>query len=225
MRSPRNRLEGPLDGALHLLDRQLLDAAGRLLGKVDDVELAERPDGLVVASLLTGPAALLPRIGGGRSETVLHRWQALRPSEPGRTWPWRIEMSAVEHLDNAVHLRMPRDGAIRRDRPAEHRLSELTGMDVRTPEGRYGRVLDARFSPDDRGTLLLTSLVVGRGRPGSLLGYDRRGDQGPAVVRGLVRRLHRHSALVAAETARIDWSVGIVSVEVSPADAPGHPFD
>jgi len=32
-----NKLEGTIDGALELLDRQLLDVEGRMLGKVDDV--------------------------------------------------------------------------------------------------------------------------------------------------------------------------------------------
>jgi hypothetical protein len=42
-------------------------------------------------------------------------------------------------------------------------------------------------------------LVVGRGRPGSYLGYDRRPDLGPRIVSKLVRRLHRHSTYVDLE--------------------------
>ena len=224
--STRNRLEGALDGSLHLLDRQLVDLHGRLLGKADDVELGERDGDLVVVSLLTGPAALLPRLAGAHGEAALRGWQALRPSEPGRTWPWRVDVRDVDHVDSAIHLRLPREGAVRRDRPAEHRLGDLTGMEVHTPEGRWGRVLDARFRPrHSDGALALRSLVVGRGRPGALLGYDRRGDQGPALVRGVVRRLHRHSGLVWARDLRIDWHARVVHVDGAPTESPGHPFD
>ena len=57
---PAGRLEGELDLALHLLDRQVQDAADALVGKVDDVELTRADDGaLVVSGLLLGVNALL----------------------------------------------------------------------------------------------------------------------------------------------------------------------
>lgn len=220
----RNRLEGPVDGALHLLDRQIIDSEGRLLGKADDIELTERRGRLTVTALLTGPAALLPRLGGGRGDAVLERWRVLRPSEPDRTTPWRIDLSVVRRLDSAFHLSEERDGVLRKQ-PVAHPLSRLTGMDAHGPDGRLGRVLDARFEPDGRGELVLSSLVVGHGRPGSLLGYDRRGDQGPALVHLVVRRLHRHSVLVPASSAEIDWEAGVVRVDHEPSDPPGHPFE
>lgn len=50
---------------LHLLDRQVQDPDGRLVGKVDDLEMefdeAGRP---YVTAILIGPRALGPRLGG-----------------------------------------------------------------------------------------------------------------------------------------------------------------
>jgi hypothetical protein len=57
-----------LEAGLHLLDRQLIDADGRLAGKVDDLEL-EIPSGggpPVVTAILSGPGALSRRLVGTR---------------------------------------------------------------------------------------------------------------------------------------------------------------
>ncbi|HEY0952635.1 hypothetical protein [Nocardioides sp.] len=220
-----NRLTGRIDGALHLLDRQLLDCEGRMLGKVDDVELTRVGDDLAITGVLTGAAALLPRLGGSLGGALTRKWAELRISEPHRTRPWRIDMSEVDRLDSAVHLSVRRDGVLRRDRDA-HRLGRLTGMDVLDPDGeRIGRVLDARFEPGPDGTLVLRSVIVGHGRPGSLLGYDRRGDQGPWLVRTVVCRLHRHSAIVGVAASDISWDEGTVRLRERPREAPGHPLD
>jgi sporulation protein YlmC with PRC-barrel domain len=54
-----------LDLQLHLLDRQVVDADGRMICKVDDLELAvDETGGLYVAAILFGPRALGPRLGG-----------------------------------------------------------------------------------------------------------------------------------------------------------------
>ena len=67
--------------------------------------------------------------------------------------------------------------------------------------------------------MLVVSLVVGRGRPGSLLGYDRGDFNGPALVKWAVTSLHRHSHLVPMESVRaVDWHSG--RVEVSGPVAP-----
>jgi sporulation protein YlmC with PRC-barrel domain len=70
-------MEGPVDLALTVLDRQLVDAHGRRCGRVDDIELDERPGGgLEVVALLIGPGAwpgrmpnfvgrVLARLAGG----------------------------------------------------------------------------------------------------------------------------------------------------------------
>jgi sporulation protein YlmC with PRC-barrel domain len=221
-----NRLSGPIDGALHLLDRQLLDSEGRMLGKVDDVELSEVDRELTITALLTGPAALLDRLGGRLGRVLVERWGQMRVSEPDRTRPWRIDVDDVDRLDSAVHLAVRRDGVLRRDRE-RHRLGRLTGMDVLGSDGhRVGRVLDARFEPRS-GRLVLCSLLVGHGRPGSLLGYDRHGRgsaHGPWLVRAVILALHRHTAIVAAEHAEISWADATVRLRAAPTRPPGHPF-
>lgn len=223
-----NRLGGRLDGALHLLDRQLLDGNGEMLGKADDIELTETAHGLTVTAVLTGPAALLDRLGGRLGATLTDRYRRLRVSEPHRDLPWRIDFAEVDRLDSAIHLKVPREAVLRRDR-VEHRLGELTGMDVvvtgGSEQGGVGSVLDARFSPGPNGRLVLVSLIVGRGRPGSLLGYDRRRAQGPWLVRKVVRRLHRYTVLADVANAEIDWDRGEVRLDRRPTERPGHPFD
>jgi sporulation protein YlmC with PRC-barrel domain len=224
--SAENRLSGRIDGVLHLLDRQLVDSEGALLGKVDDVELSGYgSEPVVVLGILTGPAALLGRFGGKLGDVLVERWGQMRVSEPDRKRPWRIDIADVERLDSALHLSVRRDGVLRRDHDADHRLGRLTGMDVLDPDGpRRGRVLDARFEPDEAGRLVLCSLIVGRGRPGSMLGYDRRAEQGPWLVRIVVRWLHRHSVIVAADDADIDWAGATVRLRSVPTERPAHPF-
>jgi hypothetical protein len=223
-----NRLTEKLDGALHLLDRQLLDCNGEMLGKADDIELLDTPNGLTITAILAGPAALLDRLGGRLGRTLANSYRRLRISEPDRDRPWRIDFADVERLDSAIHLTVPREGVLRRDRE-EHRLGRLTGMDVLVSDGaepvRIGRVLDARFSPGAGGRLVLESLIVGHGRPGSLLGYDRRRTQGPLLVRTVVRRLHRHTVLADATSAEISWDRAEVHLDRRPTEPPGHPSD
>jgi sporulation protein YlmC with PRC-barrel domain len=64
-----------------LLDRQLVDTAGELLGKVDDLELTDPGDGEPprLTAVLTGPDALNPRLS-----RALGRWQAARRRQRGR---------------------------------------------------------------------------------------------------------------------------------------------
>ena len=51
----------------------------------------------------------------------------------------------------------------------------------------------------------------------TLLGYDRRGDMGPWLVRKIVRWMHRHSGLVPIEQVeQIDWEQGVVRVSGTP---------
>jgi hypothetical protein len=91
------------DAALHLLDRQIIDPDGRLVGNVDDLELVERGDGtLVVATILTGPGALGPRLGGLPGRWVVAIWRRLRSdSDPA---PGRIDAGSIADIDSAVHL-------------------------------------------------------------------------------------------------------------------------
>jgi hypothetical protein len=96
-----------LDAALHLLDRQLVDRDGRLAGKVDDLELAERADGtLAVTAILTGPGALGPRLPGVIGRATVAVWRRLHGDhDPG---PGRIPFDRVTEIGSAVRLASPR---------------------------------------------------------------------------------------------------------------------
>ncbi|MFL6180020.1 MAG: hypothetical protein ACJ73L_08810 [Actinomycetes bacterium] len=91
------------DAALHLLDRQVVDMDGRLVGKVDDLELQIDASGaLKVAALLQGPGALGPRFGGRLGGWILAVWKRLH-NEVVPT-PRRIPMSDVVAIDSVVHI-------------------------------------------------------------------------------------------------------------------------
>ena len=96
-----------LYGALHLLDRQIVDVDGMLAGKVDDVELEPSADGdsFHVVALLSGPGALGPRMGGrlGRFVAAVHRRLADEPR------PARVSFGVVTQVDNHVTVALPRD--------------------------------------------------------------------------------------------------------------------
>jgi hypothetical protein len=88
-----------------------------------------------------------------------------------------------------------------------------------------GHVNDVRLATGAavRGTraeLLLDGLVVGNRHAGSLLGYDRRREQGPWLLRRVVRWLHRRAGYVPWRAVRaVDWSgrrvvVGMESMDV-----------
>lgn len=210
MTSIGNRLQAPFDGLLHLVDRQLIDVEGRMLGKVDDVELTRTDQGWTITALLTGPAALLGRLGGRLGDELTTKYEQMRPSEPHRTRPWRLTVDLVDRVDSAVHLKVERDQVLERDRET-FRLGSLGGMTVVEPDGhRAGHVLDARFEPGQDESLVMRSLLVGRGGPGSLLGYDRRRDQGPWAVAALVRLWHRDTRVVDLASVVIDWNTGQV---------------
>jgi hypothetical protein len=201
-----NKLDDRIDGALELLDRQVLDVEERMLGKVDDVELTQTDQGLVVTALLCGSVALSHRLGGRLGNELATKYVQLRPAETNRSRPWRIVMDDVARLDSAIHLCVARDEVLRRDIET-FRLGTLTGMNVREPDGTHaGTVLDARFVASSDGHMVLRALVVGDGHPGALLGYDRREGMGPWVVRAIVRWLHRNTRLVDVENAQFQWN-------------------
>ena len=92
-----------LHAQLHLLDRQVVQhGTGRMVAKVDDVELDLDADVPTVTALLTGPGAWGPRLPGvlGRSVTGIHR--RLHPAEEPE--PSRIDWSHVVEVDSAVHV-------------------------------------------------------------------------------------------------------------------------
>jgi hypothetical protein len=109
---------------------------------------------------------------------------------------------------------------------AVHRLGHLLGFAVVTDGGReLGHVNDVRLATGHgvRGTraeLLVEGFVVGTRHAGSLLGYDRRSEQGPWLLRRLVRWLHRHAGYVAWEAVRsVDWDERRVVVRTETLDA------
>jgi hypothetical protein len=88
------------DAYLHLLDRQVVDADGALVCKVDDLELVADDDGsLWVADILTGPAALGRRLGAvGRWLLAVHR-RLTADAGPGR-----ISFGRVRTINSAVTI-------------------------------------------------------------------------------------------------------------------------
>jgi hypothetical protein len=216
MQHPPVRTHQPIDAVLHLLDRQVVDVEDRLAGKVDDLELCERPDGsVVVTALLTGAPAFLPRFSGRLGRTIVALWAQMGEVRAERTLPWRIDLDLVDRLDSAVHLCVPRHGVqVPQSASAAgerlRRLDDLIDMAVVGPDGAaLGGVLDVRLESRSQGShrrYAIVGLLVGRGRPGSMLGYDRRPDQGPWLVNRVVRRLHRHSGQLPWQALTVDWS-------------------
>jgi sporulation protein YlmC with PRC-barrel domain len=109
--------------------------------------------------------------------------------------------------------------------PSTRLLHELIGLQVRFADGRNaGNVHDVRLAPSDRvrgvlSELVTDGLVVGRPRPGTLLGYDRSPEQGPAIVRVLVRVIHRHTGYVPwTSVVAVDFDSGEVRLSVDSLD-------
>jgi len=198
------------------MDRQVLDNESLMVCKCDDLEMEERDDGtLAVTALLVGPAVWVPRLGTWLGE----RWRRLGTTQGDRQRPYRIDLADVEQVTQEIHLRRGRDGVLQRQDPqratVRRLVDDLLGSDVLGPgEEHLGRVLDVRLAPTSEANdpaLRLTHFLVGRGRPGSYLGYDRSDAQGPWLVRRIVRRLHRHSGMVAAPDIRdISWQHRVV---------------
>lgn len=217
----KNRLEhDAFDAALHLLDRQVLDRENLSVCKVDDLEISFYDDGSppAVTRVLAGTAALVPRMSGRTGHLLRKRWISLGIQYADRDVPLSFGLDVVAHIGSAVELTVPREGLLDRQPPAPdgvrvRRMGELLGMRVESenPQVR-GKVLDVRLEPaGDR--FVLRHLLVGPGRPGSLLGYDRGDFNGPWLVASAVGLLHRHIRLVSCEgldAGDIDWDRGVV---------------
>ncbi|MFN2517775.1 MAG: PRC-barrel domain-containing protein [Jatrophihabitantaceae bacterium] len=82
------------------------------------------------------------------------------------------------------------------------RASELIGLDVvDAAQKRLGMVIDLRCVQDGplRGAMQaprVAAIIVSGRHTGSLLGYDRRAQQGPWLIRTIVQLLHRHAVLI-----------------------------
>ncbi|MET8835611.1 hypothetical protein ABZV78_17080 [Micromonospora sp. NPDC004540] len=92
--------------AKQLLDRQIVDVDGRLVGRVDDIAFDVDEEGYpYVDCLLTGQAALGQRVGGriGRLLVAVADRFTDDPPVP----PLRIPLTLVDRVDSAVRLRCP----------------------------------------------------------------------------------------------------------------------
>ncbi|HET6627789.1 MAG TPA: hypothetical protein VFG63_15465 [Nocardioidaceae bacterium] len=105
------------------------------------------------------------------------------------------------------------------------RLSSLIGLPVRFANGQHaGYVNDVRFAPSDRvrgslSELVTHGLVVGRHRRGTMLGYDRRREQGPLLVRVVVRAIQRDTGYVPWTSVRdVGPGDGVVQLSVDALD-------
>jgi sporulation protein YlmC with PRC-barrel domain len=248
------------DAALHLLDRQLVDPDGRLVGKVDDLEVEEIDGGrLAVSAVLTGPGALAPRMHGRLGEWIAAVWKRLHPAEDPR--PGRIPAGDLVRVSSAVHLgrhrselavdgferwvrhhvveRLP--GAPADNTPDDHeppvvehpaplgasddehsprrRMVDILGRPVLAPDGaQLGFLGDVRLAPTARvdgvfPRLVVDGLIVDGRHVGSMLGYERRAEQRPWLLRWVVRRIHRHAGYLPWESVTsVDWEAGVVRV-------------
>jgi sporulation protein YlmC with PRC-barrel domain len=88
---------------LGLLDRQLVDRRGRLVGKVDDLELELGGDGAVlVIAILSGPGTLAQRMGFRRYGAWVQRaHRLLLGSDADPAW---IPFTKVSKIGNHVDL-------------------------------------------------------------------------------------------------------------------------
>ena len=90
---------------LELLDRQLVDREGRLVGKVDDIEFAidDEPEGLPrVTALVAGLGALANHIGGDTGHALAaaeRRLAARRDRQPSR-----VDIATVREIGSAIEL-------------------------------------------------------------------------------------------------------------------------
>ncbi|MFI7429186.1 hypothetical protein ACIBPB_19535 [Micromonospora sp. NPDC049836] len=90
--------------AKQLLDRQIVDVDGRLVGRVDDLGFAVDAEGVpYVDCLLSGHAALGRRVGGriGRILVAVADRFTDQPPAP----PRRIPLTLIDRVGSAVRLR------------------------------------------------------------------------------------------------------------------------
>jgi sporulation protein YlmC with PRC-barrel domain len=94
---------------LELLDRQLVDRHGRLVGKVDDVELdRDTPDGLPrVSALLAGLGALANHFGGEISHALAAAERRLARNPDGSSS--RVDWALVRELGSSIELDADRE--------------------------------------------------------------------------------------------------------------------
>jgi sporulation protein YlmC with PRC-barrel domain len=91
-----------LHANLELLDRQVVTLEGRMVGKIDDLEIDVTADPPVVGAILMGPQAWGPRFPGlfGRFVVSLHK----RMHEDPDPQPYRIPASHITDISTAVEV-------------------------------------------------------------------------------------------------------------------------
>src|SRR4051794_14750038 len=91
-----------LHANLELLDHQVVTLEGRMVGKVDDLEIDVTSDPPVVSAILMGPQARGPRYPGllGRFVVSVHR----RMHEDPDPQPYRIPTSHITDVSSAVEV-------------------------------------------------------------------------------------------------------------------------
>jgi len=113
------------DAHLHLLDRQIVDPDGRMVANVDDVELGTDGDGrLYCATILCGPSALGPRIGGRLGRLVVRLQKRWHIAQVG---PYRIPFREVGAITSAVVLSTRRRVPGLEDWLREHIVERIPG--------------------------------------------------------------------------------------------------
>ena len=96
-----------MHAVLDLLDRQLRDRDGRLCGNVDDLELAQTPEGdWYVSAILSGRGTLARRVGWRRLGGWLEQLRSQQAAEPDRERedPGRIPMALAERVGPVIDL-------------------------------------------------------------------------------------------------------------------------
>lgn len=93
-----------IHAGLDLLDRQIIDSNGDLVGKVDDLELTDPADGAPrLTALLLGPQAYGHRLGGR-----LGIWITSAAARLGGTAePIRVPVELVDEIDVSIKLKVP----------------------------------------------------------------------------------------------------------------------
>jgi hypothetical protein len=164
------------------MDRQIVDQDGRMVAKVDDVELGEREDGrLVVTGLLTGPGVLGARLGGAVGSITTAVWSRLSGRDEAD--PRRVDISLVGEIGTVIRLSVSRrtadvdgfetwmrdrssapcpvPGRTRSERPSPAQRSPRHARRVRR-RPRRRQVTDVRLaSRPERGTRPATSSWTG----------------------------------------------------------------
>jgi hypothetical protein len=94
-----------IDVGLDLVDRQLLDKAGKPIGKIDDLELtSDEGAPPVLTAILTGPGALSPRVGPIGSYIARLRLRLRAQDQPAR-----VDFASVHRMGSDVRLAVSRD--------------------------------------------------------------------------------------------------------------------